>query len=742
MHLYELGKNDDSISELDAPYSSKFTSRLDTPNYGTLDDEMTLLKTPSPSFFRRLGLTKPLRKHPFSQRYEVPEWTSLAVHTFFCIISYPVLLAFVQIAKGRTLFWTRLIVGIGSGITGVLLGNSLLQLSRRHLEATVWATVIHQSQNHYHPGVQFKRIARHVDDPTGFINGFRLFWNRIFYTGTARKNRTHYDARPWSMHVLFFLVAFVLSVVLPFIFGRIVVIDTEIQVGDARLGRIDGSTYTEVAINGDISDADNEKASALVDSVFNNTLLTWTLSSYSSHQSLPQVVDFQWTDPSNSSHSDVVYFSQRTKSQLKNTGHGLGTFETKRETNVLESSVHTPTSMTSLNAGMVPGNIVRQPQWGIRIKCDKIPGNNILPVSQAGQTYVFIPKDTIASLSDYYGKPPPTSFPIFGTKPGDQEWPSNMKQSDTFAAVPFWPNGVTLSYFSFPLYDIGSNGTGFVSLELALIRLNTSFAAQGQFSILGEAVPDANGLATHIGYDAVACIEIFEPWIVDVYNSSVGNPTSQKIVEKGNIVRDLETKKESLIGEPIRDPNVRKNLTSERMQAVYMAAHQNSVNQLVKEDGSADMDYVPSTIAIECTDGNGPFGYTSLSAQLFERFKARADATNLLPYMVGSGSLAVRSYSDRVLAFAFIQHLPLIITLASFLALGVCAALFVPKLPRNMPRRGLDLYSWLAAFYADELVIAGKPEGNGGQPGLPIGRKMDIEEIEQHIGEVRFRCVS
>lgn len=136
MHLYELGKNDDSISELDAPYSSKFTSRLDTPNYGSLDDEMTLLKTPSPSFFRRLGLTKPLRKHPFSQWYEVPEWTSLAVHTFFCIISYPVLLAFVQIAKGRTLFWTRLIVGIGSGITGVLLGNSLLQLSRRHLEAT------------------------------------------------------------------------------------------------------------------------------------------------------------------------------------------------------------------------------------------------------------------------------------------------------------------------------------------------------------------------------------------------------------------------------------------------------------------------------------------------------------------------------------------------------------------------------------------------------------------------------
>lgn len=136
VHSYQLERIDDPISALDAPYPLKPTSLPDTPNYNALDEEMTLLKTPSPSFFRRLTLTKPLRKHPFSKLYEVPEWISLLIHTFLCVVSYPVLVAFVQIVKGRTLFWTRVIVGIGSGITGVLLGRSLLQLSRRHLEAT------------------------------------------------------------------------------------------------------------------------------------------------------------------------------------------------------------------------------------------------------------------------------------------------------------------------------------------------------------------------------------------------------------------------------------------------------------------------------------------------------------------------------------------------------------------------------------------------------------------------------
>lgn len=135
MDLCDL-KGNDSKFEPDTSFPPKSASLLGTPNYGTLDDEMALLKTPSPSLFNRLSLNKPLRKQRFLRHYEVPKWSSLIIHAFLCLLSFPILLAFVKIAEGRTLFWARAIVGIGSGITGLLLGRSLLLLSVRHLEAT------------------------------------------------------------------------------------------------------------------------------------------------------------------------------------------------------------------------------------------------------------------------------------------------------------------------------------------------------------------------------------------------------------------------------------------------------------------------------------------------------------------------------------------------------------------------------------------------------------------------------
>jgi hypothetical protein len=90
----------------------------------------------------------------------------------------------------------------------------------------------------------------------------------------------------------------------------------------------------------------------------------------------------------------------------------------------------------------------------------------------------------------------------------------------------------------------------------------------------------------------------------------------------------------------------------------------------------------------------------------------------------------------------------MILALVILFILGFMAALFVPRLPMNAPRRGFELYSWIAAFYADELVGVGKggaipsEQMQGGAGGLPIGRRMAIEEIEQHIGDVRFRYIS
>jgi hypothetical protein len=154
--------------------------------------------------------------------------------------------------------------------------------------------------------------------------------------------------------------------------------------------------------------------------------------------------------------------------------------------------------------------------------------------------------------------------------------------------------------------------------------------------------------------------------------------------------------------------------------------------------------------AISYTDGDGPFDYTSLSASKFENVKALSDASNMLPYFAGSGSLVAREYPNLITAYAYIEPVSMVVALLIIFFLGLIAALSVPRLPLNVPRRGFELYSWVAAFYADELVGVGREGdtsegqllGAPGQFSLPIGRRMEIEDIEEHIGDVRFRYVS
>jgi hypothetical protein len=69
------------------------------------------------------------------------------------------------------------------------------------------------------------------------------------------------------------------------------------------------------------------------------------------------------------------------------------------------------------------------------------------------------------------------------------------------------------------------------------------------------------------------------------------------------------------------------------------------------------------------------------------------------------------------------------IILAAFV-MGLISALFVPRLPLNLPRRGFDLYSWLSALYGHELV-AERPAG--------IGKDMDLKDIIDRTSEFKFR---
>jgi hypothetical protein len=65
------------------------------------------------------------------------------------------------------------------------------------------------------------------------------------------------------------------------------------------------------------------------------------------------------------------------------------------------------------------------------------------------------------------------------------------------------------------------------------------------------------------------------------------------------------------------------------------------------------------------------------------------------------------------------------------LILGLLGGLFVPKLPLDVPHRGFELYSWMAAFHADELVVCERD--------MEITRNMEVHEIADRLGELKFR---
>jgi len=117
----------------------------------------------------------------------------------------------------------------------------------------------------------------------------------------------------------------------------------------------------------------------------------------------------------------------------------------------------------------------------------------------------------------------------------------------------------------------GEEGTGWITIEHVLVRLNTSYTPNGKFQLYSDlSVPDEDGNPTRIGYDAAVCLQLIEPWILETYNNTVGLPNSIRLVEPGNIVRDkdTETLKEKRIGSRLTDPSVNRQLTSSKLADV------------------------------------------------------------------------------------------------------------------------------------------------------------------------------
>ncbi|KAF8075860.1 hypothetical protein FPV67DRAFT_386387 [Lyophyllum atratum] len=691
-----------------------------TPN--TAYDGFTQPQRPPSPVLYPGGLPKAHRKHPFAQNFEAPLWKSILVHISLCLVAFPSLLLITLIARQKPLFWTRFIVGLGCGVVGLSLGLSLLQLAQSFLEAAAWATVIHQSSVRETPGIKLRDLAASSGDPTSAWTALRLLWDRAMYPGTSRRSREHYDARPWSLVILFFLALVGIAGSSPFVLGRLININASVihQYKD----------YDEVAVFGANSDADIARATELVPT-FDNFALTWTLAPFSTHGGLPPVVSFDLDN-------DTIYFSETILSQLLPDGSGFGTFGSE----VIDPSLKLSTtkqSTTGTASEIDPGAVLRFSRWGTRVHCAKIPNPDINIVTRApsSYSYVFTPRDVLNTLFSSFNMEYPALPPFNATQvlnPNDT-LPVGLNTDETALGALFYGNGVGHSFFSSPV-SMGQDGNGWVTIEEVLVRLNTTYTPNGTFPRKSDlSVPDQFGNPTWIGYDAAVCVQLFEPWIVEVYNTTTGLPTTMRVVEKGNEVRSINSVKlqEKLTGFPVTDPDVNRQLNSSKLADVYACGHTNSVNQMLKDNGR-DAFYVPSPTVVSYTDGKGPLGYTELSEIYFAQARGLADASNVLPYFVGSGKTVARRYHDQVSSSASVIPLYMGIYLAFILVIGLVAGFFVPKLPLDVPHRGFEVYSWIAAFHADELIGVGR--------NVPISRNMELDEIEQRMGDLRFRYVN
>lgn len=150
------------------------------------------------------------------------------------------------------------------------------------------------------------------------------------------------------------------------------------------------------------------------------------------------------------------------------------------------------------------------------------------------------------------------------------------------------------------------DGSGWYEIELHLARLNVAYAPNASFPFLGpplEGIDDPVG--SRIGYDAAVCIEVYEPWIVEAYNSSSGMlPFTTRIIGRGDEMKD-ENVDSMGSGAPNAKrkkvyPGIDRSLTSDGKGNLFGIAHDNSVNQMVKDNGR-DRSYVPSPTVCSLT---------------------------------------------------------------------------------------------------------------------------------------------
>ena len=138
-----------------------------------------------------------------------------------------------------------------------------------------------------------------------------------------------------------------------------------------------------------------------------------------------------------------------------------------------------------------------------------------------------------------------------------------------------------------------------MTVETLFIHINTSFAPSGHFPLYSNEWLLVGDNSTEvmssfqIGHDAAVCVQMYEPWIVEAYNTSTGSSFALGIIERGN----GSTPSGKIQGTQI--PNTR-NLNTTGKNIAFSKAHYKSVTRMAEanyDQGTDTFDFgVPSPI--------------------------------------------------------------------------------------------------------------------------------------------------
>ena len=142
-----------------------------------------------------------------------------------------------------------------------------------------------------------------------------------------------------------------------------------------------------------------------------------------------------------------------------------------------------------------------------------------------------------------------------------------------------WDTGSAVDIGGFRHLDQSPDNQAWTSIEVHLVRLDTKFTPSGRFP----------RYLSGIGYDAAVCVNRYEPWVIETYNSSIASPSALRIVAKEN-GGTLPSPSGNIQGSSIVNT---RSLNATGKGDAFDVANNNSITRMIKDDGRYG-DYSPS----------------------------------------------------------------------------------------------------------------------------------------------------